>query len=508
MSISARNNMKRPALSARRWLGLGLALSTAILVTGCEVGPDFAPPVAPAATHYTSGEDPANTVAADGVTQHFSTAAAVPSDWWRLFNSPKLDAAVLQGLAGSPTIALAEANLRQARDSLRAGQGVFYPQIDGAAGASRQRPSHSASPANLSEGTYNLFTLSASVSYTLDIFGGEQRAVEVLEATANYQQNVARAASLTLISNIANAVIANAAYDAEIKATEEIIGFERQQVRLASAQSTAGTMPYADMLVLESQLEASEALLPPLRQKLVLGEDLLSVLMGRLPSEAQLPKIEFAELSLPRAMPLSIPSALVRQRPDILQAEASLHAASAGIGVATAAMLPNLSLTGAFGSSSTTGAGMFTPSSVLWSLGAGVVQPIFHGGTLWYQREAAKDAFDASAASYRQIVLVAFGQVADTLRALEHDAEALAAEDRAVRTASHALLLMQANYTAGLATYVSLLLADIQYHDARIAEIGARATRYQDSVALFAALGGGWWNDAGPPEPAKSPSIF
>lgn len=500
--------MTRPTRAVPRLGAYTVALSAMMLVTGCEVGPDFVVPPAPSVTHYTTGTDPANTVVADGVTQRFETAAALPPDWWRLFDSPKLDAAVLQGLAGSPTIALAEANLRQARDNLLAGQGIFYPQIDGAAGASRQRSSPSASPTHLSEGTFNLFTLSASVSYTLDIFGGEQRAIEALKATVDYRQNVARAASLTLVSNIANAVIANAAYDAEINANLEIIEFEKEQVRIAGVQSTAGTMAYTDMLALEAQLEANEALLPPLRQKLVLGEDLLAVLTGRLPAEMPPFKIEFTDLSLPRALPLSLPSALIQQRPDILQAQASLQAASAGIGVATAAMLPNITLSGAFGSSSTAVGNLFSPSSTLWSLGVGLVQPIFRGGTLWYQREAAKDAFDASAASYRQTVLVAFEQVADTLRALEHDAEALAAEDRAVRTASRARVLVQANYTAGLATYVNLLLADIQYHDARIAEIEARAVRYQDSVALFAALGGGWWNDPGKAEPVGARPIF
>jgi NodT family efflux transporter outer membrane factor (OMF) lipoprotein len=221
---------------------------------------------------------------------------------------------------------------------------------------------------------------------------------------------------------------------------------------------------------------------------------LLAVLGGKLPAEVQPPQIQFADLTLPRALPVSLPSALVRQRPDILQAQASLHAASAEIGVATAAMLPSITLDGALGTSSTSISNLMIPSSKLWSVGAGLTQPVFHGGSLWFQRKAALDAYDAAVASYQQTVLSAFEQVADTLRALQHDADALAIDEKALATAKRALDLTQANYQAGLAVYSDVLIANAQYQQLQIVDIQARAARYQDTVALFAALGGGWWN--------------
>jgi NodT family efflux transporter outer membrane factor (OMF) lipoprotein len=496
MCISARNKRRSPV----RFLAAASAL--ALSLGACEVGPDFVAPAAPESKQYTPDRDPVATAAADGTAQQFETDAVVPSDWWHLFDCKTLDDAVRQGLAGSPTIAVAEANLRQARDDLRAGEGVFYPQVNAGFGASREHPSPDATPQKLSEGAFNLFTLSATVSYTFDVFGGERRAVEALAATVDYQQNTARAAALTLASNIANTMIAAAAYDAEITATEETIEIERQQVRLGRVQADAGTLAYAGVLSLQTQLEATEATLPPLRQKLAQAQDLLAVLVGKLPAEWHDPQIRFADLELPHDLPVSLPSALVRQRPDILQAEASLHEASAGIGVATAAMLPSITLTGSsvgtpsqLGTSATSASALFGAGSKLWSVGTDITQPIFHGGTLWFQRKAAVDAFDASAASYRQVVLSAFQQVADTLRALEHDADALAIEDRALQTASRALELTRANYRAGIATYAEVLIADAQFQQTRIADIQARAIRYQDTVALFVALGGGWWSE-------------
>ena len=493
MCISARNSRRRAGHVRMRILAATAFVF--LTVGGCAVGPDFVQPMSPAVTHYTSDEDPTATVTADGSSQQFTTATALPADWWRLFDCPKLNDAVQQGLTSSPTITMAEANLREAKDNLRSGEGMFYPQLNGGLGVARERPSTNATPGQLREGIFNLFTLSSTVSYTLDVFGGERRAVEGIGATVDYQQNAARASSLTLASNIANTMIAAAAYDAEIQATMEIVRFQNEQVRLAEVQAKSGTAAYAAVLSLQTQLETTEAALPPLRQKLTQSQDLLSMLEGRLPAEAQPPRIDFGDLSLPRTLPVSLPSALVRQRPDILQAQASLHAASAQIGVATAAMLPSITLDGSFGYSNTSITALLMPGSKLWSLGVGVTQPLFHDASLWFQRKAAIDAYDASAANYRQTVLLAFQQVADTLRALEHDADGLAVDEQALHTASRGLELVQANYGAGLTTYSDVLIADAQYRQARIANIEAQALRYQDTVALFVALGGGWWND-------------
>jgi NodT family efflux transporter outer membrane factor (OMF) lipoprotein len=472
----------------------GLILAGALALAGCTVGPDFTPPSAPDATRYDAAADPAATVAAEGTMQRFAPETALPAEWWQLFRSPALDAMVKQGITDSPTVLSAEATLRQSEHLLRAGEGVFFPQIGADFSATRER----ATPQKLGQGgkgsLFNLFTPEATVSYTLDLFGGERRTVEALAADVEAQRNTARAAYLTLASNIVDTAVAAAAYRAEIDATEEIVTLQREQVKLAEVQATAGTAAYASVLSLEAQLEATEAQLPPLRQKLSQSEHLLAVLTGRLPAEWQPPVLGFADLTLPQDLPLSLPSALVRQRPDILEAEASMHDASAQIGVATAAMLPSITLDGAFGFSNTSAGSLFGTGGKFWSVGADVAQPIFEGGSLWYRRKAAVDAYDAAAANYRQAVLGAFQQVADTLRGLEHDAEALEAESRALDTAGRALKLVQANYAAGLATYAEVLIANAQYHQAQISDIQARASRFQDTVALFAALGGGWWN--------------
>lgn len=477
-----------------------------LLLTGCTVGPDFTRPPAPPDSQYTSGPEPAG--AAGGLGQKIDTGALLPNDWWKLLGNSALNDAVAQGLSQSPTIAGATARLKEAQDELRSGQGIFYPQLGASASASREHPSQNATPLHFREGTYNLFTAAATVSYVLDIFGGERRQVEALGAGVDYQENAARAASLTLAANIANAFIALAAYRAQVEATGEIASLQRRQVELARVQAEAGTGTYAAELSLESQLEATEAAIPALEQRISQTLHLIAVLEGKPPSQLSAPAPKFEDLSLPATLPLSLPSSLVRQRPDILEAEALLHAASARIGVATAAMLPNITLGGSAGYSATDTASLFAGPSNLWSIGAGLAQPLFQGGTLYYQRKAAIDAYDAASADYRQAVLSAFQQVADTLRGLQHDAQSVAADERAVKTARRALDLVQANYGAGLATYSDVLLANAQYGQARIALIQSQATRYQDTVALFAALGGGWWNDPATPSAiaASTPS--
>lgn len=465
-------------------------------LTACTVGPDFTPPEVPKVSQYTAGSLPAQTAEAEGIRQQIQPTAQLPSDWWKLFESPALNNAVADGIEQSPSIASAAANLKEAEDLLRSGQGIFYPQVTGSAGLSRQSPSQFATPLKFKEGTFNLLSLAGTVSYSLDIFGGERRQVEALGAEVEYQRNIARATSLALATNIANAFIALAAYQAELNATNDIIGLEQREVALALVQAKAGTGTYAAELSLQSQLQATEAIIPTLEQKIAQTQDLLAILEGKTPSELHPTSIAFDELSLPRTLPVSLPSSLVRQRPDILEAESLVHAASAKIGVATAAMLPNITLNGTLGYSSTNASSLFSGPSNLWSVGAGLTQPIFEGGALYYQRKAAIDAYQAASADYRQAVLAAFQQVADTLLGLQHDADAVATAQEAVKTAKRSLDLVRVNYTAGIATYSDVLLANTQYGQARISLIQNQASRYQDTVALFAALGGGWWNDS------------
>ena len=464
------------------------------LLSGCAVGPDFLRPDAPPVTHYSIGADPTVTASVDGTTQHFDVGAKVDADWWRLFNSSKLDAVIAEAIADNPGLQSAQENLRQSQDNLRSGYGIFYPGIGANVGATRQK----LTPLEFGQATppkiFNLFTLSASVSYALDVFGGERRLVEGLGADVDLARATEQATYLTLSANIANTVIAEAAYRAEIEATEQLIELQREQVRLAEVQFRAGTVAYANVLSLRSQLASYEAAIPQLEQKLTQSDDLLATLAGHTPAEWTPPEVGLADLALPSDLPVSLPSDLVRQRPDILAVEATAHAASANIGVATAALLPSITLSGSLGTNSNMTRTLLATGGNFWSLGANAATPVFEGGTLWFKRKAAIDGYRQAIAAYRQTVLNAFGQVADTLRALDHDAAAFRADEEAVATAEQALHLVQANYQAGMATYLEVLNADVQYHQAKIADLQAIAVRYQDTVALLAALGGGWWN--------------
>ena len=297
-------------------------------------------------------------------------------------------------------------------------------------------------------------------------------------------------------ANVVNTVIARSAYEAEVRATEQLVVLQRQQLQLAEVQVRSGTASFAAVLALRGEIAAEQALLAPLRQKISEAGDLLATLEGAPPSDAILPEIELGGLALPADLPVSLPSDLVRQRPDILLAEAQLHAASAGIGVATAAMFPSFNLGATYGASGTQFSNLSAASGRFWSIGPSATIPLFQGGTLWYGRKAAIDAFQFSQANYRQVVLSAFAQVADTLKGLEHDADALQAQVEGLRAANDLLGLVQANYRAGLIGYADVLSADVQVQESTVGYLQAVAQRHQDTVALFVALGGGWWNEA------------
>jgi len=491
--MEARPKM-RPRRSAWRWAGLAAA---AALLGSCAVGPDFVRPTPPVAERYTRDPLPDATIAADGRAQHFSPDAALTDGWWRLFGSRPLDAAVRRAIANNPTLQAAEATLRESQDSLRAGQGVFYPHAAADLDARRQRTAPLQQGVNTPSTVFNLVTLSGSVSYVLDVFGGERRTVEVLRAQSDYQRYAGIAAYMALSANVVDTCIARAGYAAEIRATEELVALEEQQVQIAEEQVRAGTASYSAVLVARSLVAGNRAQLAPLRQKVDQAGDLLAALEGVVPSKSDLPDIELTAMTLPADLPVSLPSELVRQRPDILSAEATLHASSASIGVATAAMFPSFSLGGTYGASASRLGDLSRASGRFWSIGPSATVPLFQGGTLWFSRKVAIDAFQESQANYRQVVLVAFAQVADTLNALRHDAEALQAQVDARSAADDALKLLQANYRAGLAPFTDVLAADVLAHQASLAYLQAVAQRQQDTVALYVALGGGWWNAAG-----------
>ncbi|HUB09991.1 MAG TPA: efflux transporter outer membrane subunit [Myxococcales bacterium] len=472
--------------------GRSAALWLAPLLAACPVGPSFVRPAPPVGRRYLHEAGPQETVAAEGARQRFEAGAQLPADWWRLFRSAKLDALVAASLAHNQTLAAAQASLSQSDALLKAGYGVFFPQISGSGSAAREEFNPKSVGLSFASAAFNLFSLSASVSYALDVFGGERRQVEALGAQVDLQRYEYRAAYLALTGNVVETVAARAGYRAQLAATRGLIEAEKEQVALGTDQARAGVGTWASVLSLESQLAATQATLPPLQQKIEQAEHLLAVLAGGAPADFDAPAIELADLALPADVPVTLPADMVRRRPDVLAAEAQLHAANAQIGVATAAMLPRFSLNPSVGLENGQISSLFSASSVVWNLGASLTAPLFAGGTLWFQRKAAVAARTQALASYRQTVLSALEQVADALRALANDAELLDAEGRALRAAEEGLQLTQANYRAGVASYLQVLTADGQLLQARLGHDQAVAQRLQDTAALFVALGGGW----------------
>ena len=474
------------------------SLAVALGFAGCAVGPNYVPPEAPKGSGYTSSTDPRITAVAEGQVQRFEVGKQIAADWWRLFKNPKVDAFVAESMSDNPSLQAAQARLRQSQDVLRAGYGVFFPQIAGNAGASRQTSNPRLMGSSAPNSVFNLFTLSASVSYALDIWGGQRRQIEGLRAQAEAQRYNVFGTYIMLAGNVVNTAIAQAAYRAQVESTEGLIALVKDQVSIAHAQAEAGTVPFSTVLSLQSELASTQATLPALRQKIDEANHLLATLLGRAPTDfssaAGSAGLDIKDFKLPEDLPLSLPSELVHQRPDILLAEAQLISANAQIGVATAAMFPSLTLSSTVGVDSTSASKVLSADSLFWSIGSNLAGPILDGGTRWYQRRAAIEAHDAALASYRQTVLNALAQVADILRALEHDAETLSAQSDAVHATLDALQLAQINYQAGIATYLQLLIADQQYHQATLAHVQAQAQRLQDTVALYVALGGGWWN--------------
>jgi NodT family efflux transporter outer membrane factor (OMF) lipoprotein len=475
------------------------------ILGGCAVGPNFVRPSPPDTDRYTREPQPKATVAADGRAQHFTPGASINADWWRLFKSTQLDAIVQKAIANNPTLQASKASLRQSQDNMRAGYGVFFPQIQAGLDVSRQQTAPLLQGSETPGTIFNLVTLSGTISYALDVFGGARRTVESLRAQVDYQRYETEAAYIMLTANVVNTSIARAAYAAQIRATEQLIELENQQLHITEAQVRAGIAPYANVLSICGLIAANQASLAPIKQKISQADHLLATLEGVMPSQIILPDIDLTGLSLPVDLPLSLPSDLVNQRPDILSAEAQMHIASANIGVATAAMFPSFSLSGTYGVAGSSFGNLSSANSRFWSIGSSVTTPVFQGTSLWFVRRASIDAYHLSQANYRQAVLGAFEQVADSLKALEHDAEALQAQVEAQRAAGEALNLLQVNYRTGMAAYLDVLTADVQFHETTIAYLQAVAQRLQDTVALFVALGGGWWNEQRPNRNKEAP---
>lgn len=492
------------ASGSMRWIWRFATAGSMLSILGaCTVGPDFARPDVPQTQRYTPEAQATSTVEAAGVAQRFHIGDELPADWWRLFGSEAVNAAMSQALRANPSLQAAQASLRESEANLRAGQGVFFPSVSVGAELSRARSNPALQGASVAGAEYSLATANVAVTYLLDVFGQERRTVEALAAQVEEQRYLAQAVYLTLSANVVNTLIAHAAYAAQIQELGSLIEVEKEQLRSVEAQVRAGTAPYSDTLLQETLIANNMALIAPLRQKLSQAEHLLASLTGNPSSDFSFPRIDLGSLTLPADIPVSLPSEWVRRRPDILAAEAQWHVASANIGVATAAMFPSFNLTAAFGSAGAGVADLFKSGGEFWSLGAALAAPIFSGGRLSAQRQAAIAEYEVQQANYRHTVLAAFQQVADALNALEHDAQALQAESEALKASKESLGLLSASYAAGMAAYIDVLVADAQFHQAAIGYQQALAQRLQDTVALFLALGGGWWNAASAQQDAQ-----
>jgi NodT family efflux transporter outer membrane factor (OMF) lipoprotein len=474
----------------------GTALSL-LALSACAVGPDFQAPPPPPVSGYTPEAHPAAATAAGGAggaTQTFVPGRDIPGEWWTVFHSKELDALIAEALRSNPSLQAAQASLWQAKENLYAQAGTLLPNVDANASATRQQFSPATFGSSGAPFIFNLFQTTVNVSYAPDVFGGKRRQIEATEAQAEYQRFELEATYLTLTSNVVTAAVQVASLRGQIEATREIIKAQTDQLDVIQNQFQIGAATRADILTQQSEVATTRATLPPLQKQLEQQQHVLLALIGRFPSEALRDRLRLASFRLPTHLPISLPSQLIAQRPDVRAAQAQMHQASAQIGVAIANRLPQFNITGSYGSAALSPAALFTPSSTIWSIAASGTQPIFHGFTLLHQERAAKAAFDVAEAQYRNTVLTAFQNVADALRALQLDAATLRAQQAAARAASEALELSRSQFKLGAITYVTLLNAQRSYQQTRLAVVQAQAARYADTAALFQALGGGWWN--------------
>ncbi|MDE2082380.1 MAG: efflux transporter outer membrane subunit [Burkholderiales bacterium] len=477
------------------------AVALALSLAGCAVGPDFKPPapprVADAARPYTAAAVPAATASAPGpggAAQQLALGQDVPGQWWQLFRSAPLDALVRSALAHSPTVASAQAALRQAQALYDADVGAkTLPAVTGQAGAARERGSQ-ATTGTPSGRVFSLYNASVNVSYSVDAFGATRRELEGLQAGIDLQRWQVEAAALTLSANVVTTAIQEASLRAQLQATRDVIDAQQRALAVVQQQAALGAVAQQAVLVQRTQLAQTLATLPALEKALAQTRQQLSVLAGRLPGDGGLPEFTLDSLQLPTELPVTLPSALVRQRPDIQASEAQLHQASAQVGVATANLYPQITLSGSLGAQSLQLDRLFSGPSQVWSLGGSLLAPIFNGGALQARRRAAEAAYDQALAQYRQTVLNAFLNVANTLRALDSDAQALQAQATAAALARQSLDLTTRQYQAGAVSSLLLLDAQRSLQQTRIGLAQARAARYADTAALFQALGGGWWN--------------
>lgn len=472
------------------------------LLAGCNAGPRYQPPTAPSLSAYTSQPQSGETASSPGpagVAQHFNSSAAIPAQWWTLFHSPELNNMVAQALADSPTLAQSAARLKEAQEDSNARTGATkYPTVTGNASVEEEQLNLSAYGIPFpNPSAFTLLNGSVAVSYALDIFGANRRAIEGLKAERDYENWQLEGARLMLAGNVAAAAIRQSELRQQIELSGRVLLVERRELAITEARNRTGGASDADVLNRKATVSATLATIHPLEQQLDAVNHQLAVLMGKSPAEAQIPGLSLDALQLPPELPLSVPSALVRQRPDIRAAESLLHQASANVGVATANLYPQIVLSASGGGIGTS----FVAGGDVWNVASSLTQPIYNGGALRAEKRKAEAAYQEANSVYRQTMLAAFGQVADTLSAIDHDAQTLKARSEAAAAADASYRIALRRYQAGGISELTLLEAERQSLQTELDRSSAAAARLADSATLFEALGGGWWNAA----PAATP---
>lgn len=470
-------------------------LTFALLLGGCAVGPDFHIPAAPSASGYTPTALPIQTdgaPVAGGEAQRFRWGGAVCHRWWMQFGSPALDALEADALAHNPDVESAKAALRAARQTYLAQRGGLFPSVSANGQVERQKNSNVLqSPLTDNSDIFTLYTLGGTASYTPDLFGGIRRGVEGAKAQAEAQRFQTEAAFLTVTTNVANTAITLASLDRQIAMTQDVIAADRRYRDIVQMQWKLGAASGADVAAAQLALSQAEATLPTLAKQQAQARDFLAVLTGRYPAEHFVAP-DLDALHLPAELPVSLPSELVAQRPDIRVAEANLHYASAQVGVAIAARLPSFSINGTAGGTSTGLSTLFRNGNPFWSLTGGLLQPIFEGGTLLKRQRAAEATLDQAKAQYRSTVLSAMQNVADVLQSVSADAQGLRAAVQADAAARRALDIAQAQARLGQLSGAATLNLQATWLGTQSALVQSRAQRLTDSVLLYQALGGGW----------------
>ena len=472
------------------------AIATASFLQGCLVGPDFAPFSAPDVSGYTAGplRGTSSSAGNAGGAQVFLAEHDVSGDWWTLFGSKQINALVEEAIENHPDIAAAQYALRSAREEVLAEAGTLLPSASLGNSVTREQVSQAEFGASGAPVAYTLYAPTLNVSYSPDLFGGTRRQIESLQAQADYERFQLEATYLTLSTNVVNAAINDASIKAQIAATNDIIKIETDQLDRVRHQFDLGAITKSDVLSQQSTLAQTQANLPPLLKQRAQQRNQLMVYLGRLPSQDRGEAVDLERLRLPRRLPVTLPSSLVRQRPDIRAAEATVHQASATIGVAISNMLPDVSLTASAGSDSLSLNKLFASQSNVYSVAGSVTQKIFDGGNLYHTKEADVATYRQDVEKYRSTVLSSFQNVADSLRAIQADADTLKAQVAAEKVSLDSFKLSQSQLALGSVSYATIINAEQTYQNARIARVKAQATRFSDTVALYQSLGGGWWH--------------